>query len=242
MQHVPCVLIVDDNPNSLGEIALRILRLGIDVFYAKGRDDGRLMAEQEAARIGVLFFPATLDFEDVEAVVDSLRSCAPEAPRTLVVVGRRPDAEHRKRLRKGGVEWALWEPHDEGGLRSVVSIALEPRYAREPRQELRLPTTLLGRVFLGARRCDAIVTWLSTVGAFLETPSPMPEESLITLEIAIPEGSLVVKARVVHARYPGSGEPQDHSAGMDVEFSNLSPEAQQRLELYLQGIEERFIV
>lgn len=242
MQDVPCVLIVDDDPNSLGEIALRILRLGIDVFYAKDRGEAWLLAQQEATRIGVVLFPPTLDFEEVAAVVDSLRSRAPEVPRTLVVVGRRPDEDHRKRFRERGVEWALWEPHDESGLRSVVSAAMGPKYAREPRKAPRLPTTLLGRAFLGARRHDAIVASLSTAGAFLETPSPLAEESLITLEIALPDGSLVVKARVVHARYPSSGEPQRHPGGMAVEFSSLTPEAQKRLRLYLQGIEERFLV
>ena len=83
---------------------------------------------------------------------------------------------------------------------------------------------------------------LSTGGAFLETPSPLAEESLITLEMALPDGSLVVKARVIHARYPGSGESQRHAGGMGVEFSSLSPEAHKRLRLYLQGIEDLFLV
>jgi DNA-binding response OmpR family regulator len=242
MQHVPCVLIVDDDPNSLGEIALRILRLGIDVFYAKDRGEAWLLAQQEATRIGVVMFPPSLDFEEVAAVVESLRSKAPEVPRTLVVIGRRPEEDHRKRLRERGVEWALWEPHDESGLRSVVSAAMGPKYEGEPRREPRLPTTLLGRAFIDARRHHAIVALLSTRGAFLETPSPLAQDSLITLEIALPDGSLVVKARVVHARYPSSGEPQRHPGGMGVEFSSLSPEAQKRLRLYLRGIEERFLV
>jgi len=242
MQHVPCVLIVDDDPNSLGEIALRILRLGIDVFYAKDQGEAWLLAQQEAPRIGVVLFPPSLDFEEVAAVVESLRSRAPEVPRTLVVIGRRPDEALRKRLRESGVEWALWEPHDESGLRSVVSAAMGPKYEGEPRRAPRLPTTLLGRAFLGARRTDAIVASLSTGGAFLETPSPLAEESLITLEIALPDGSLVVKARVVHTRYPSSGEPQPHPGGMGVEFSSLSPEAHKRLRLYLRGIEDLFLV
>jgi hypothetical protein len=165
MPVAPCVLIVDHDPNLLGEIALRILRLGIDVFYAKD------------PRIGVVLFPPTLEFEEVEAVVDSLRSRAPDVPRTLVVIGRRPDEDRRKQLREHGVEWALWEPHDESGLRSVVSTAMGPRYGREPRKAPRLPTTLLGRAFLGARRHDAIVATLSTAGAFLETPSPWKSRS-----------------------------------------------------------------
>jgi hypothetical protein len=242
MQSALCVLIVDDEPNGLGEIALRILRLGIDVFYAKDRGEAWLLAQQEAPRIGAVLFPPSLDFAEVEAVVKALRTHAPQVDRTLVVIGRRPDDAARQRLRDRGVEWALWEPHDESGLRSVVSAAMGPRYEGEPRKAPRLPTTLLGRAFLGAKRRDAIVATLSTAGAFLEMPSPFPEESQITLEIALPEGSVVGKARVVHTRYPEEAASGHHPGGMGVEFLSPAPEAVERIRLFLKGIEEHFLV
>lgn len=242
MQDALCALIVDDDQNSLGEVALRLLRLRIDVFYAKDSAEAWLLARQEADRIRALLFPPTVGVEQIAPIVECLRSRAPEVPRTLMVIGQRPDEAARERLREGGVEWALWEPYDESALRSVVSSSMVPRYETESRKEARLPTTLLGRAFVGTRRRDAVVSMLSLGGAFLETPSPFPEESRVTLEIPLPDGSLLVKARVIHARYPSSEAPPSDPCGMGVEFVNLASEDEERVRCFLKEIEERFSV
>ena len=238
----PCALIVDDDRNSLGEVALRLLRLRVDVFYAKHPGEAWLLAQQEAERIRVLLFPPTVGMKEVAAIFECLRSRASEIPRTLVVIGPRPDAAARERLCAGGVEWALWEPYDEGALRSIVASSMASGYEAEPRKEVRLPTTLLGRAFVGTRRRDAIVSVLSPAGAFLETPSPFPEDSGIRLEIAFPEGSVLLKARVVHARYPSSEGPPCHPSGMGVEFADLTPPEEERVRCFLKQIEDRFRV
>jgi hypothetical protein len=239
MQDVPCTLIIDDDENSLGDVALRLLRLRIDVFYAKGGREAWLLAQQEAERIRAIVFPPSVDFDEIVAAVDCLRSRILEAPLSLVVIGRRPDETVRERLRAGGVEWALWEPFDESSLRSIVSSATAPKYEGTQRKESRLPTTLLGRIFVGIRRKDAIVATLSLAGAFLETPSPLPEESPISLEISLPDGPLLVKGRVAYARYP-SGDAPHHASGMGVEFSHLTPQAEERLRRFLDEIGDRF--
>jgi hypothetical protein len=239
MQDVPCTLIVDDDENSLGDVALRLLRLRIDVFYAKGGREAWLLAQQEANRIQTVVFPPSVDFEEIARVVDCLRSHALGAPLSLVVIGPRADEAVRERLRAGGVEWALWEPFDESALRSIVSAATAPPYEGAQRRESRLPTMLLGRIFVGIRRKDAIVATLSMSGAFLETPSPLPEESPIALEISLPDGTLLVKGRVACAHHSNREAPH-HPSGMGVEFAQLSPEAEERLSRFLSEIEDRF--
>ena len=77
MPDAPCALIVDDDENTLGEIALRLLRLRIDVFYAKGSVEGWLLAKQEAGRIRALLFPATVDIDEIKPIVECLDSLKP---------------------------------------------------------------------------------------------------------------------------------------------------------------------
>jgi hypothetical protein len=101
---------------------------------------------------------------------------------------------------------------------------------------------LLGRAFIGAKRKDAIVSTLSMGGAFLEIPSPFPEGSRISLEIALPDGSVNVRAQVVNARYPSSNTSSSAPCGMGVEFLNLSGVAEERVRAFLKEIRERFCV
>ena len=243
MPDAPCALIVDDDQNTLGDVALRLLRLRIDVFYAKGSVEGWLLAKQEADRIRALLFPATVDIDEIKPIVECLDSVKPEIDHVLIVMGDRPDDATRERLRAGGVERALWEPFDESALRSIVSDSMVCRDAIVgERKDVRLPTTLLGRAFIGARRKDAIVSTLSMGGAFLEIPSPFPEGSQMSLEIALPDGSVNVRAQVVNARYPGSDVASQQPCGMGVEFLNLAGADEERLRVFLKEIGDRFCV
>ena len=242
MSDARCALIVDDEANSLGDVALRLIRIGIDVFYAKGRAEAWLLAQQEAAHIRLLLFPPTIEIDDALEVAACLRSEAPEVRLSLLVIGERPDEATRRRLRDAGVEWALWEPDDESCLRSIVSAAMSPVDAGErtaERKHRRLPTTLLARAFVGTCRKDAIVSTLSLGGAFLETPRPLAEGTRISLEIGLPEALLLLKAEVVYARYTGDG---NQPIGMGVEFSDLAPEAEEQLGVFLFDQEDLFEV
>ena len=240
MSEARCALIVDDEANSLGDVALRLIRIGIDVFYANGRAEAWLLAQQEAANIRLLLFPPTIDFDDALAVAACLRSEAPKVGLNLLVIGKRPDEAKRRRLREGGVEWALWEPDDESCLRSIVSEAMSPLDGVErpaQRRNRRLPTTLLARAFVGTCRKDAIVSTLSLGGAFLETPRPFPAGTRIRLEIALPEVPLLLKAEVVYHRDTSDGS---QPIGMGLEFSDLAPEAEEQLGVFLFDQEDLF--
>jgi hypothetical protein len=235
-----CMLIVDDEQNTLADLPLRVLRIGVDVFYVQGPEEAHLLARQEASRIRVLLFPPSIEFDQIRGVRDCLRSAASEVPRTLVVVGPTPDEPTRARLRKGGIELALWEPFDESALRQVLANAVAVQDHAELREVPRFPTTLLGRAFSGIHRRDVIVSTLSLRGAFLETPSPFLPETPITLELALPEGQLVTKARVVYSEAGRDSEPPAHPLGMGIAFAELDPAAEERLESFLAEMCDRF--
>ena len=233
-------LIVDSEEGQLGEaVTMRLLRLGIDVFYAKGADEAQLLARQEARNVFTLLFPATFPFDSLVSICDGLRARRDDEPLALVVVGERPDEAERARLRKFGVEWAIWEPYDDSALRAVVSNAMAAAEVNHNRREPRTPTTLLGRAFVDTQRKDVIVSSLSSRGAFLETPAPFDPGSQISLGVALPGGPLDVEAEVAYSR-----DARDSSwpAGMGVTFAKLDPESEERLSRFLEALRARFAV
>jgi hypothetical protein len=235
-----CTLIIDDEKNGLAELPLRILRIGVDVFYVRGPEEARLLAREEASRIRVLLFPPSVDFDHIRGVRDCLPSSASDVPRTLVVVGPQPDEPTRARLRKGGVDLALWEPYDESALRQVLANALTVRSHDGLREVPRFPTTLLARAFSGIHRKDVIVSTLSLRGAFLETPAPFLPETPITLELALPGGQLVTKATVVYSHTGDDPVPAGLPPGMGIAFADLDPVLEERLGSFLADLRNRF--
>ena len=53
MAQSQCVLVIDDEDTTLGAVALRMIRLGIDAFYAKDPSEAMLLAQQESERVRV---------------------------------------------------------------------------------------------------------------------------------------------------------------------------------------------
>jgi hypothetical protein len=237
-----CALIVDDPKGSLGALALRLIRLGIDSYYAKNLDEGQLLAEQEAARIRVLVVAPAVGARDVKRMLARLAARDAEQPRSAVVIGACPDDATRERLREAGVGWALWEPFEESALRMVLSNALAPSFHDHERRHPRLPTTLLGRAFKGLQRRDGLVCSLSIEGAFLEMPYPYEEGTVLTLEIEVGEGSILTKAEVRYARQRGDAARPDYPAGMGVAFRELAAPMRERLERFLAEQDRRFAV
>ena len=228
--------LVVDSVGTLGEVAMRLLRLGIDVFYAKGGPEGLLLAKQEGAHLGTVLFSPDVRLEDLEAIQGAIRAQAKDRQLSFVAIGERPASAVRSRLRKFGVEYALWSPFDESSLRAVAANSLAMSSSTYTRREPRLPTTLLGRACAGDRRRDVIVSSLAVGGAFLETPSPFPPGRLLKLEIALPDGTIPAHAAVVYSR-----EDRDSPwpTGMGVSFE-LETDSEERIRSFLQELEERF--
>ena len=83
MPDAPCALIVDDDQNTLGDVALRLLRLRIDLFYAKESGEAWLLAQQEADRIRTILFPASVGIAEITPILECLDSMTPDVPHAL---------------------------------------------------------------------------------------------------------------------------------------------------------------
>jgi len=74
-------------------------------------------------------------------------------------------------------------------------------------------------------------------GLFIETESPPPTDTRVSLQFKLPGGGAPIQARgrVAWIQTPGSDEP----AGMGVEFENLGPEARERIDEIVRGLKGR---
>ena len=240
MSGIRSALVVDDAKGGLGQVALRLIRLGIAGFYAKDVVEAWLLAQQEAASIRVLLVAPGADQGGIARILALLRGHASSVPRSAVAIGPCPDDAVRAGLREIGVEWALWEPYDDSALRMVLANAMAAPMEGETRRAQRLPTTLLGRAFKGLHRKDGVVCSLSTDGAFLEMPHPYEEGTVITLEIDVEGVSIVAKAEVRYTLERGGAGASERPAGMGVAFREIAPDARDRLARFLAEQNRRF--
>ncbi len=228
MDELPFTLILDDESTGLGSVALRLLRLGIDVFYAPDPDEAVLFCGQPEARgVRALMFPERLDLEALGRVLPRVPANADGTITSLVAVGELVDDALLDRLRKAGVDRCLRVPFDDSTLRWVANEARFDKKHQPKRQHPRAPTDLLCRASWGLKRKDLVCSTLSLGGAFLETPTPLDVGQKIKLRIPLPSGALTLRA-VVANQADGSGL---RSTGMGVTF--LEPGSQEELAAYV---------
>lgn len=231
-------LVLDGADTHLGAASLKLLRLGIDVVYAKDLDEACLLAQQEAQRIGAILFPPSVEVRGPAGLAAKVAEVRGGRPPQLLVIGEEPDADVKQSLRTAGVERALFEPYDESALRFAVNAAVCAGFDGDPRTEMRIPTTLRGRTYKGTRRRDVLVSTLSAQGAYLETPHPDPVGSLVRVEIDLPEQPLFARAVVRYTPDPEStrGLPP----GMGIVFQELPEPDEARLRSYIHTQSQRF--
>lgn len=235
-------LILDDEATALGGIALQLIRLGIDCFYAKDPDEASLLAMQpEASAVRALIFPDTSNAL-VAGLADRLRRRLGEQPLGLVAVGAVEDDEIRTALRKLGVSWALRPPFDESTLRWVVNAAMCPFRHGGRREHQRVPAALLALAFVGERRKDLLLSTLSVGGAFLETPLPFPIGTRVRLELPLPEGVVEATGLVGNRQEASDAGRQGFPSGMGVVFESLAPAARDAIERFVRERERHFSV
>ncbi len=216
MAQAPFTLILDDESTGLGEVALRLLRMGIDVFYANDPDEAVLFCGQKEARlIRAVMFPEALDVDALARVIPRLPTDPNEPRPSLVAVGDLEDEDRIAELRKTGANRALRLPCDDGTLRWLVNEARFEHDHHPKRQFHRAPTSMLVRASWGLKRKDLVCSTVSAGGAFLETPTPLDVGTRIKLKLPLPDGTVQVKAVVANQ---SSGPPDLRGVGMGVTF------------------------
>jgi Tfp pilus assembly protein PilZ len=238
-----CVLIADSPDCALGEVAVRLTRLGIDPLYTNDLDEALLLAVQESERVGAIAFPVSLPLIDLDRTIKLVATRAGVGPNSLIPIGPAADAERVLALRERNIRWAVWEPFQDADLRFVLSNVLLQNARGEVRLEPRIPGHgVRARLYKDEVGSAVDVVDLSMGGVFLATDRPLPEQSEVTLELEVDAHALRMRGNVRWVRENYGGERDDMRVGMGVEFEEAGAALGRDLRRFVQSRISRYVV
>jgi hypothetical protein len=235
------LLVLDLDKESFGELALRLVRLGVDAVLAAGLDEAELMARQEQIRIRGLLLPSEAEGHEIDRVLESIGAHAGVGAEAIAVLGPRPDEHRLAALRQRGVGLRLWDPVEDRDLRFLASSLLWLGSDEDARLDIRIPTALPGMATRGHDARTVTVGDLSPSGARIETATPFEAESQVDLEIALPGGTAVTVAGVVRWLVTDNSHP-GVPAGCGVEFLEPSTAILLALAEHIDSERARFMI
>jgi diguanylate cyclase (GGDEF)-like protein len=232
------LLLIDDGHGCLGTVAMRLGHLGVDIHYASEIDEAHLFIAQERDAIRVIAVPPTLDLEPVCGILDAQTEESGER-RRLIVIGAEPDEEKRLEIRAANVDWVLWAPFNDAELRYVVRSAMARKGNLATRHEIRVPVDITANVWSGDRREMAVVSSLSSRGAFIELSEPLERDSTLRLEMDLGGDRFRGFARVVHV-HPEDPERPNEPSGIGVSFYGTDRDEDRLLRKAIGELEARY--
>jgi hypothetical protein len=231
------LLVLDGEKCALGEVALALVRMGVQALYANDLDEASLLARQEGERIRGALAPSSLSPQQVLEIFEAIGPHTGVRPSSLVLVGPRPPDESVEALRAAGLRWCVWEPHEPAELRFLATLAVWEGSDSNLRLEPRVPTSLRASVTLAGKTRPVRVTDLATSGAFLEMEAPPAPGRNVGLTLSLPDGEVQVVASVRWVRATAVAGPPELPAGAGVEFAPPPPaEAEQLRAQMLAGM------
>ena len=229
MEYRRLALILDDEASQIGELALRLVRLGIDSLYANDFDESVLLSRQEADDVGAVIVPSNRATEWLPLILKRLKL----PPAAVVPAGEQPDDATVESLRSQGVRWALWTPGDDRAVRFVVTAAMSETDSTETRFNLRMPSELEGSVLRATLDRPCVIRNLSESGALVALDPLVPVGSRITLRLGVGDASLSLHGKVTWSTESAEVYPPEPTPVMGVRFHDVDPEAQTALSLFL---------
>jgi hypothetical protein len=217
------VLVLDAGKDSLGEVALQLVRQGISALYSNDLDEASLLARQEGPRVRAAIAPTSATPAEIDAMLEALTPHTSVRPGSLALVGPRPSDDDVATLLVRGLRWALWDPSDTARLRLLASLVLWEGSEADLRIDPRVPASLRATLTSGGRSQPGHVLDLTAAGAFVEVPSPPPPGRRLGLEIALPSGPIALVASVRWTRAAAEPGPPPRPAGSGVEFAQPTP-------------------
>jgi hypothetical protein len=213
------LMAVDDDMGSLGDPALQLIRLGVDVLLAREADEVELLARQEGRRLRGVLIPSVADDARIEEVLAAVEPAGIELF-GVALLGERLDEDRCDALRARGLRWRLWSPYEDRDLRFLGRSLLWAGSDENLRLEGRVPTALPGFAGRRGETRGVLVGDLSPSGALLESNNPFPAGSQIEIEIALPGGSVTLGAIVRWVAPPSTRHGAGRNRGFGVEFVN----------------------
>lgn len=222
-------LIFDDEAGQIGELALRLVRLGIDALYANDVEETVLLAHQEQGAVGAVVIPAVRADDWIPLILKRLKL----PPGAIVPAGPRPVEKRLESLRAQGLRWALWNTEDDSAVRFVVSAAMSETDDDEIRFDLRVPTRIEGVASRGPLNRPCVIENLSDGGAMVALDPPSSVGGRIQLAFEIDGESLSLPAKVMWSSEASAKKNPDTAPTMGVEFGEIDTDVLLVLQTFL---------
>jgi hypothetical protein len=227
------LLVIEGGGDPLEPIARRLVGLDFHVVRAKTPRDATDVLRDPRYLLGAAVIPADLPMADLANVQNALRSSGRTGMVPMLACGQRPDANVRERLRRAGVEHALWFPLDDHLLRFQANRALAGGGPmRATRKSERVPTNWPVPVRLAGRERLAKLYSLSAYGGFLATAQPSQPRTLVHVCLPLPGEDARVAAEVVMTNVPGNLARGNLPPGMGVRFRGVDENVEAALLAY----------
>jgi hypothetical protein len=236
MDYRRLALILDDEAGQIGELALRLVRMGVNVHYANDFDETVLLAHQAADDVGAVIVPSDRATDWLPMILKRLHL----PPAAVVPAGERPDDATVESLRSQDVRWALWTLDDDRTVRFVVTAAMSETDDAEIRFDLRVPIDLEGSVQRGPLDRPCQIRNLSEGGALVALEPLVPVGSRITIHLDLGDASLSLRAKVAWSTESNEAQPTEANPVMGLRFDDVDPEARGALSRFLAGQLRRF--
>ncbi len=235
-------LVLDHERLALGDVALKLVRMGVLVHYARWADEALMLVRQEAGAIRAVVVPSEIDPTEAGQVLAAAHEMAPGEKIPLVVIGKKPADEVRAALREAGASWAVWEPFDESDLRYALNTATALPSELAPRREPRGPVSLICWVVVQGTRGFGVLCSLSAKGAFIEMQQPLPIGSQVELEFTIQERTFNTPAKVIYRNAPEDRRSPSLPIGAGLLFEGMDPHSQEQIRQFVKERADRFAV
>ena len=95
---------------------------------------------------------------------------------------------------------------------------------------------------MGRHRKDVVIHDLSLSGAYFATPHPFLEESRLSIELPLPDGTIFAKGVVVNAKTADKPVRDDVPDGMGVAFSDVPEQGVRALRRFVEAWIDRFVL
>ncbi|MFK7898221.1 MAG: EAL domain-containing protein [Myxococcota bacterium] len=235
----PRVLVIDQQPSTLGQTAFRMTRLDADVHLVTELEEAMVFLQREEPDLDLVIAPAAVDLPSLAELMERIRKMSVEHVPRLLMIGEEADRERRDRMREAGADWVLWDSFEDRELRFFVNAARSNRNWKFQRQSVRVPIDEIAWIRAGGHRGAGVLTSLSRRGAFIETSENYTSGQPIRVEFKLDQRPISVFANVtrMHEIDEGDEDPNGHEAGIDVIFYEVDEVTEGAIE---EAVERRW--
>ena len=212
------ILIADDMETFLRLEKMLLERTGYEIIMAKSGGEAIKKIQQEKPRL--VFLDLLMPDMNGDVICRFVKTNKGLKHIPVIMVTTRSDPESRERCLQSGCDDYITKPVTQRDLFEKIKKFVPIERRHYPRATLRITVTTTGK----AHTYTDFTYDVSEGGVFVETDTPIPAGTHVSLEFTLPGSPEPVQAkgrvvRSVHPEQVGVGKP----AGMGVQFVEISP-------------------